>query len=48
MPFLFPLMLQLAFGLNPFESGMVTFATAVGAFAAKFVAEWILSRGRGW
>ena len=44
MPFLFPLMLQLAFGLNPFESGMVTFATAVGAFAAKFVAEWILSR----
>ncbi|WP_439605292.1 MFS transporter, partial [Shinella sp.] len=31
MPFLFPLMLQLAFGLNPFESGMVTFASAVGA-----------------
>lgn len=44
MPFLFPLMLQLAFGLNPFESGMVTFATAVGAFGAKFVAEWILQR----
>jgi len=42
MPFLFPLMLQLGFGLSPFQSGMITFATAVGAFAAKFVAEPIL------
>ncbi len=42
-PFLFPLMLQLAFGLSPFESGMVTFAGAVGALAAKFVANWIFS-----
>ncbi len=37
-PFLFPLMLQLAFGMTPFESGMVTFAGAIGAIAAKFVA----------
>jgi MFS family permease len=44
MPFLFPLMLQLAFGLTPFESGMVTFASAVGAFAMKFVAERIIAR----
>jgi MFS family permease len=44
MPFLFPLMLQLGFGLSPFQSGMITFATAVGAFAAKFVAEPILHR----
>ncbi|MBI4921109.1 MAG: MFS transporter [Devosia nanyangense] len=44
MPFLFPLMLQLAFGLDAFESGLVTFASAVGAFAAKFVAEWIIQR----
>jgi EmrB/QacA subfamily drug resistance transporter len=44
MPFLFPLMLQLAFGLSPFQSGMVTFASAVGAFGAKFVAEPILER----
>lgn len=44
MPFLFPLMLQLSFGLNPFESGMVTFASAVGAFAMKFVAERIIAR----
>jgi EmrB/QacA subfamily drug resistance transporter len=42
MPFLFPLMLQLGFGLNPFQSGSITFATAVGAFAAKFVSEAIL------
>ena len=41
-PFLFPLMLQLAFGMTPFESGMVTFAGAAGAFLAKFVAERIL------
>ena len=42
MPFLFPLMLQLSFGLTPFQSGSITFATAVGAFAAKFVSEPIL------
>ncbi|HWA18763.1 MAG TPA: MFS transporter [Devosia sp.] len=44
MPFLFPLMLQLAFGLNPFESGAITFASAIGAFAAKFVAEHVIQR----
>nr|WP_233280644.1 MFS transporter [Devosia rhizoryzae] len=43
VPFLFPLMLQLAFGLTPFQSGMVTFAGAVGALAAKFVANWIFA-----
>ncbi|MHA6731416.1 MFS transporter [Devosia sp. A369] len=40
-PFLFPLMLQLAFGMTPFDSGMVTFAGAVGAIIAKFFATWI-------
>ncbi len=44
MPFLFPLMLQLAFGLTAFETGMVTFASAIGAFAMKFVAERIIAR----
>ncbi len=44
MPFLFPLMLQLSFGLNPFQTGTVTFASAVGAFTAKFVAEPIIQR----
>jgi EmrB/QacA subfamily drug resistance transporter len=43
-PFLFPLMLQLVFGLSPFASGLITFATAVGALAAKFCAEWLLER----
>jgi EmrB/QacA subfamily drug resistance transporter len=43
-PFLFPLMLQLAFGMTPFESGMVTFASAIGALSAKFAAEWVLER----
>ncbi|QYO78060.1 MFS transporter [Devosia salina] len=42
-PFLFPLMLQLSFGLTPFESGMVTFAGAIGALAAKFVANWMFA-----
>lgn len=41
VPFLFPLMLQLTFGLSPFESGMVTFAAAIGALVAKFVANWV-------
>jgi EmrB/QacA subfamily drug resistance transporter len=44
MPFLFPLMLQLAFGLNAFQTGTITFASAVGAFGAKFLAEGILQR----
>jgi EmrB/QacA subfamily drug resistance transporter len=38
IPFLFPLMLQLVFGLTPFESGLITFAGAVGALIAKFMA----------
>ena len=44
MPFLFPLMLQLAFGLNAFQTGTITFASAVGAFGAKFLAEGVLQR----
>jgi len=35
-PFLMPLMLQLTFGLNPFESGLTTFVAAIGAIASKF------------
>lgn len=42
-PFLLPLMLQMSFGLSPFESGMVTFASAIGALAAKFVANWMFA-----
>jgi EmrB/QacA subfamily drug resistance transporter len=43
-PFLFPLMLQLVFGYSPFESGLITFAGAVGALTAKFCAEWLIQR----
>ncbi|HEV7344292.1 MAG TPA: MFS transporter [Devosia sp.] len=43
-PFLFPLMLQLIFGMTPFESGMVTFSGALGAIIAKFFASWIFKR----
>jgi EmrB/QacA subfamily drug resistance transporter len=43
-PFLLPLMLQLGFGMTPFESGMVTFAGAVGAIIMKFLARPILRR----
>lgn len=35
-PFLMPLMLQLAFGLTPFESGLTTFVGAIGAIISKF------------
>lgn len=43
-PFLFPLMLQLSFGHTPFESGMITFAGAVGAIIAKFLANGLFKR----
>ncbi len=43
-PFLFPLMLQIGFGMTPFESGMVTFAGAIGALVAKFMANWMFRR----
>ncbi|WIY53798.1 MFS transporter [Devosia sp. YIM 151766] len=44
VPFLLPLMLQLGFGLNPFESGAITFVSAIGAIMSKFIAERIFSR----
>ena len=44
IPFLLPLMLQLGFGLTPFESGSLTFAAAAGAMAMKFSASAILRR----
>ncbi|HEX2146307.1 MAG TPA: MDR family MFS transporter [Pseudorhizobium sp.] len=43
IPFLLPLMLQLAFGLNPFQSGMITFAGALGALTVKFVARRVFA-----
>jgi EmrB/QacA subfamily drug resistance transporter len=43
-PFLLPLLLQLGFGLTPFQSGLLTFASAVGAMAMKATAAPILRR----
>ena len=42
VPFLLPLMFQLGFGLSPFESGMLTFASAIGAIGLKFFATTLL------
>jgi EmrB/QacA subfamily drug resistance transporter len=42
MPFLLPLMLQLSFGLSPFQSGMITFAAAAGAIIMKATAAPII------
>ncbi len=38
IPFLMPLMLQLGFGLNAFQSGLITFSGAIGALTVKFIA----------
>ena len=43
-PFLMPLMLQLTFGLTPFESGLTTFVAAFGAIISKFGAERLYAR----
>ncbi len=45
VPFLLPLLFQLGFGLSPFQSGMLTFASAIGAFAMKFLAPMTLRLG---
>lgn len=42
--FLLPLMLQLAFGMDALQSGLITFAGAVGALAVKPIAQPILRR----
>src|SRR5271166_6405883 len=42
MPFLLPLLLQIGFGLTPFASGSLTFATAAGALLMKFSASTAL------
>ena len=44
VPFLLPLMLQLGFGMSPFQSGAITFVSAIGAIASKFIAERVFLR----
>jgi len=44
LPFLLPLMLQIGFGMSPFQSGMITFSTALGAMGMKWATAIILRR----
>lgn len=44
IPFLLPLMLQLGFGLSPFQSGLITCASAGGAVLMKMTAGTIIRR----
>jgi EmrB/QacA subfamily drug resistance transporter len=44
LPFVLPLLLQLGFGMTAFESGMLTFASGVGAMLMKFAAQPLLRR----
>jgi EmrB/QacA subfamily drug resistance transporter len=44
LPFLLPLLLQIGFKLTPFQSGLITFSSAVGAFAMKALGPVVLRR----
>ncbi|MET3896539.1 EmrB/QacA subfamily drug resistance transporter [Devosia sp. UYZn731] len=44
VPFLLPLMLQLGFGLTPLQSGGITFVSAIGAIASKFISQFLYGR----
>jgi EmrB/QacA subfamily drug resistance transporter len=44
MPFLLPLLLQLGFGLTPFQSGLITLSNVIGAMGMKTVVPLILRR----
>jgi len=41
-PFLLPLLFQLGFGLNPLQSGLLTFVMTVGAILMRPAARWLL------
>lgn len=44
MPFLLAMLLQVGFGLSPFQAGLITFASAAGSLLMKFVATPIVER----
>ena len=44
MPFLLPLFFQLGFGMSAFQSGLLTFVSAIGAIAMKTTAAPIIRR----
>jgi EmrB/QacA subfamily drug resistance transporter len=42
LPFLLPLLMQIGFGLSPFQSGLVTFSSALGSMGMKTLAARII------
>ena len=44
LPFLLPLLLQIGFKLSPFQSGLITFTTALGSMFMKAAVASVLSR----
>ncbi len=44
VPFLLPMMIQLGFGRSAAQSGMITFASAVGAIGVKPATQWVMRR----
>jgi EmrB/QacA subfamily drug resistance transporter len=44
LPFLLPLLLQIGFGLTPFQSGLITFTSALGSMFMKAAAAFVLRR----
>jgi EmrB/QacA subfamily drug resistance transporter len=44
LPFLLPLLLQIGFGLTPFQSGLITFTTALGSMFMKAAVSSVLNR----
>jgi|HubBroStandDraft_3_1064219.scaffolds.fasta_scaffold32553_2 EmrB/QacA subfamily drug resistance transporter len=44
LPFLLPLLLQIGFNLTPFQSGLITFTSALGSFFMKAAVASVLSR----
>jgi EmrB/QacA subfamily drug resistance transporter len=44
LPFLLPLLLQLGFGLSPFQSGLITFTGALGSMFMKAAVASVLNR----
>ena len=44
LPFLLPLLLQIGFGLSPFQSGLITFTSALGSMFMKAAVASVLKR----
>lgn len=44
LPFLLPLLMQIGFGFSPFQSGLITFVSAIGAIGMKTMAARLLTR----